>query len=53
MDIFVLGVTSLILAVGYIIRENQIERELKAAYEKGYNDGLYTNVVRVSEEDQA
>jgi hypothetical protein len=50
IDIFVVGLGAIVSTVLLLVREVEHEKELKQAFEDGYKKGLYTNVVRVSEE---
>lgn len=43
-------IVSLILVIGYWVREQEHEQELKDSYEKGYKKGLYENVVKFSKD---
>lgn len=50
MDILFI-IVSLILAICYWVREQEHKKELQDSYEKGYNDGLCEQVVKMSSKD--
>lgn len=44
-------IVSIILTIGYVMREKEHKQELNDSYEKGYLAGLNENVVKMSSED--